>query len=339
MQPVKIAISLGDPGGIGPEVTVKALFSSSDIPAADYVIVGPRSLVINEINESGLQTNIADYKPKNSLKAPRITIHNIPCPLKSLRSGNPRKENGKISFQSFQKAIELAKKGFVDAVVTAPISKESWKLAGANWAGHTEYLCRDYPEAIMSFFSKNLNVALFTHHIPLREALNKIKKNSLIDFFLRLNKFSQKVSDKKFHLLVPGLNPHAGEKGIMGNEEITEILPAIEAAQKKGVKISGPFSPDTVYQKAYKDTYKIVTALYHDQGLIAFKTISFNNGVNVTLGLPFVRTSPDHGTAFDIAGKGTADPTSMREAIKMAVQFALNQHHQPLHKLTIIKRK
>jgi len=326
MPSIKIGISLGDPGGIGPEVTLKALFSLPNLPNADYVLFGPRSIIEKEINKLNFKKEIPDHDPNKSSPPSHITLSDIPYPLGSLKFGYSCKENGEISFACFQKAIEEAKKGSLDAVVTAPISKESWKLAGIKWAGHTEYLSQDYPDAIMSFFSNNLNVALFTHHISLKEALKKIKKRSLSDFFIRLDKFAQKAAKKRFHLLVPGLNPHAGENGLMGKEEITEIKPAILTAKEKGVSISGPFPPDTVFNKAYKDKNKIVASLFHDQGLIAFKTVSFNEGVNVTLGLPFMRTSPDHGTAFDIAGKGTADPTSMFEAIRLAVQFSQNHH-------------
>jgi len=325
MSSIKIGISLGDPGGIGPEVTLKALFSVSKLPKAEYILFGSRKIIEKETNILGHNINIPDYNPQKKDSPTQLAICSIPYPLNSVKYGYACKENGKISFEYFKKAVNEAKKGSLHAVVTAPISKQSWKLAGINWAGHTEYLRKDYPEAIMSFFSRHLNVALFTHHISLKKALVQIKKKNLCDFFVRLNKFSQEARNKKFHLLVPGLNPHAGENGLLGNEEITEIHPAINAARKKGVSISGPYPPDTVFKKAYKDKNKIVASLYHDQGLIAFKIVSFEDGVNTTLGLPFIRTSPDHGTAFDIVGKGTADPQSMIEAIKLAVQFSQNQ--------------
>ncbi len=325
MAPVTIGISLGDPGGIGPEVSIKALFSSPNLPEADYILFGPRYLIDKEIKRVGLKRRIPDYTPQKTLKSARITVYDSPFHPKPTSSNPLSKENGLLSFNCFKKAVEKAEQGSLDAVVTAPISKKAWELAGIDWVGHTEYLSRYYPEAIMSFFSKNMNVALFTHHVSLKKALNQIKKKDLYHFFLRLNTFTQKAFNRKFHLLVPGINPHAGEGGILGNEEMDEIIPAVKEAQKKGVNISGPFPPDTVFNKAYRESKKIVASLYHDQGLIAFKLISFNEGVNVTLGLPFIRTSPDHGTAFDIAGKGTADPTSMFEAIKLAARLAHNQ--------------
>jgi len=320
-----IGISLGDPGGIGPEVTIKALFSFPNLPEADYILFGPRFIIDKEIERVGFNRKIPDYTPQKTLKSPRITVYDMPFHPQPIPSNHPCKENGALSFNCFKKAVEKAEKGTLDAVVTAPISKKAWELAGIDWAGHTEYLSRNYPEAIMSFFSKNMKVALFTHHISLKKALQKVKKKDLYHFFLRLDTFTQKAFNRKFHLLVPGINPHAGEGGIMGREEIDEIISAVKEAQEKGVNISGPFPPDTVFNKAYKESKKIVASLYHDQGLIAFKLVSFNEGVNVTLGLPFIRTSPDHGTAFDIAGKGTADPTSMYEAIKLAARLAHNQ--------------
>jgi len=205
-------------------------------------------------------------------------------------------------------------------MVTAPISKYSWNLAGIKYSGHTEYLSLIYPQAIMSFWSDRLNVALFTHHIPLKRALKRIKKDALLEFFIRLNSNIEKLCAGKHSLLVSGLNPHAGEEGLLGREELEEIIPAIEEAKKEGLPISGPFPPDIVCRTALNHPDKIVIALYHDQGLIAFKLVSFERGVNVTLGLPFIRTSPDHGTAFDIVGKGIASSQSMAEAIKIAVK-------------------
>jgi len=325
MTPTAIGISLGDAGGIGPEVTIKALFSFPDLPEADYILFGPRYIIDKETKRSGLNIKIPDYTPQKRLNSKRITVYDRPFRSKPNSSNHPCKENGELSFNCFKKAVEKAEQGSLNAVVTAPISKKAWKLAGIDWAGHTEYLCKYYPEAIMSFFSNNMNIALFTHHISLKKALHKIKKNDLYHFFLKLDTLTQKAFNRNFQLLVPGINPHAGEGGIMGNEEINEIIPAVKAAQENGVNISGPYPPDTVFNIAYKDNKKIVAALYHDQGLIAFKLISFNEGVNVTLGLPFIRTSPDHGTAFDIAGKGTADATSMFEDIKLAARLAHNQ--------------
>jgi 4-hydroxythreonine-4-phosphate dehydrogenase len=165
-------------------------------------------------------------------------------------------------------------------------------------------------------------VALFSHHIPLKQAITKIKTKELLEYFLRLRSSLIQAGKRNMSFLVSGLNPHAGEEGMLGSEENEEIAPAIKKAREEGVPIKGPYPPDVVFRKAYGLSDTLVIALYHDQGLIAFKMAVFERGVNLTLGLPFVRTSPDHGTAFDIAGKGKANPRSMSEAIKLAVELS-----------------
>jgi 4-hydroxythreonine-4-phosphate dehydrogenase len=174
----------------------------------------------------------------------------------------------------------------------------------------------------MSFWSEELKVALFSHHLRLKHALEKIKKKNLQDFFISLHTTLEKIKPGTYRFLAAGLNPHAGEESLLGPEEKEEIIPAIAYAQKKGVRIDGPYPPDTVFRMALNHPEKIVIALYHDQGLIPFKLESFESGVNATLGLPFIRTSPDHGTAFDIAGQGKANPKSMIEAIKLAYELS-----------------
>jgi len=174
----------------------------------------------------------------------------------------------------------------------------------------------------MAFWSERLKVALFTHHLPLKAAIEKIEKDLLFNFFMLLDNNLKKSLPHEFQFLVAGVNPHAGEEGLLGHEEEEEISPAIEKAQKEGMDINGPFPPDIVFRQALNQPDKIVIALYHDQGLIPFKLESFDEGVNLTLGLPFARTSPDHGTAFDIAGKGEANPQSMIKAIELAYQLS-----------------
>jgi 4-hydroxythreonine-4-phosphate dehydrogenase len=175
----------------------------------------------------------------------------------------------------------------------------------------------------MAFWSEKLKVALFTHHLPLKSALRRVKKKQLQEFFAFIHRIFERGMPGKYDFLVAGLNPHAGEAGLLGREEEEEIIPAIRSSQKKGLRISGPFPPDVVFRKALGQADKIVISLYHDQGLIAFKLVAFDTGVNVTLGMPYIRTSPDHGTAFDIAGKGIANPQSMIESIKLA--YGLSQ--------------
>jgi 4-hydroxythreonine-4-phosphate dehydrogenase len=322
----KIGISLGDPGGIGPEVTLKALASKNSLPETHYVLFGSSFIIEEEKKTLALALDIQPLKKLENSDSSCISLVEVKNPLTVLKRGSPWKENGEASFHFFKEAVEASKKGDIQALVTAPISKKSWKLAGLKWRGHTDYLSQLYPQAIMSFWSKKIKVALFSAHLPIREAVEKIKEENLLDFFFSLHQYLESIQPGKYRLLVAGLNPHAGEDGFLGSEEIQEIIPAVKKAQEKGIKIRGPFPPDVVFRESLNKPEKIVIALYHDQGLIPFKLEAFEEGVNLTLGLPFIRTSPDHGTAFDIAGRGKANPQSMREAIELAYALSSASH-------------
>ncbi len=318
----KIGITLGDPGGIGPEIVLKALSSKTSLPKTSFVIFGSSLLVEEEKLALNLELDIQPFDKAKESIYPSLSLLEVKNPLKIVKKGSPTKENGQASFLFFKKAFEEAKSGTIQALVTAPVSKQSWKLAGLKWHGHTDFLSYVYPQAMMTFWSERIKVALFTHHLPLKAALEKIKKERLLDFFLLLHKHTEKIKPETFHFLVAGMNPHAGERGLFGSEEEEEIIPAIDRAKKEGMRISGPFPPDVVFRKALNQSDKIVIALYHDQGLIPFKLEAFEKGVNTTLGLPFIRTSPDHGTAFDIASKRVSNPESMVEAIKLAYELS-----------------
>ena len=315
----KIGITLGDPGGIGPEIALKTLSLKDSLPRAQYIIFGSSFVLEEGKLAMGLKMDIQTFDKEKSISPSLFEIENS---LETLKKGSSLKENGEASFLFFKKALEEAKRGTIDALVTAPISKNSWNLAGLRWPGHTEFISQTYPHAIMAFWSERIKVALFSHHIPLKTAIEKIKKDALLDFFLSLNHNIEKIKPDAFHFLVAGLNPHAGEEGLLGSEEEEEIIPAVKQAQREGMRINGPFPPDVVFRNALNNPDKIVIALFHDQGLIPFKLEAFEKGVNLTLGLPFIRTSPDHGTAFDIAGKGIANPESMVEAIKLAYELS-----------------
>ncbi len=318
----KIGISLGDPGGIGPEVILKALASRNLLPKAQYVLFGSSLIIAEEKKVLSSALNVQALEKLEDADSPWVSLVEVRNPLSSLKKGFPAKENGEASFHFFQEAVQAAQKGEIQSLVTAPISKKSWELAGLKWRGHTDYLSQIYPQAIMSFWSPNIKVALFSSHLPLKAALEKIKHENLLDFFLSLHQCLERIQPGKYHLLVAGLNPHAGEGGFLGSEETQEIIPAVRMAQDKGIKISGPYPPDVIFRESLNEPDKIVIALYHDQGLIPFKLEAFENGVNLTLGLPFIRTSPDHGTAFDIAGQGKANPRSMIEALILAYDLS-----------------
>jgi 4-hydroxythreonine-4-phosphate dehydrogenase len=316
-----IGITLGDPGGIGPEVTLKALASNLSLPGKRIVLFGSRPVIEEEMRALGLSLDIPACTDLNSNDKPELSLYEVNTPFSSLQRGIPSAANGEASFRYFEEAVNQAREGSIQSLVTAPISKNSWNMAGIAYAGHTDYLGRLYPQAIMAFWSEKLKVALLSHHIPLREAVQKIRKDELLDFSLRLERALKGTKIKNPLLLIAGLNPHAGEEGMLGSEESEVISPAISEARKKGLAIQGPIPPDVVFRQALGQPETVVIALYHDQGLIPFKLVAFDEGVNVTLGLPFVRTSPDHGTAFDIAGKGVANPKSMIEAINLTTQL------------------
>jgi 4-hydroxythreonine-4-phosphate dehydrogenase len=316
----RIGISLGDPGGIGPEVIKKAISSEQPSEDAVFIVYAPVSVIKNDFSAVQIhkeQTN----GPVGACSSPGFYFHEIEEGGRIL-PGGPSKENGLLSYHSFIQALEDVRRGRTDALVTAPISKHSWSLAGISWAGHTDYLRHLYPEAMMTFWSRHLKVALFTHHIPLRDAVKAVTRDSLYAFIRLLDKNLDRMEFGPRRILVAGLNPHAGEEGLLGTEEKTAIRPAIDQAREQGIPAEGPFPPDIVFRMARGDEKAVVVGLYHDQGLIAFKWAAFEEGVNATLGLPFLRTSPDHGTAFDISGQGCADPSSMIQSLRLARRFA-----------------
>jgi len=318
----KIGITLGDPGGIGPEIVLKAFSGNFVLPCAEYILFGSSHVLREEEKTLGLRLPFESSNAKKALTRGSLSLREADSQLKDIKKGAPSAENGLASFRFFEAAVAEARKGILQGIVTAPISKQSWALAGVNWRGHTDFLGQFYPEVIMVFWSEKIKIALLSHHVSLREALEKVTRENLRSFFLRLYQGLERMRLGGFEFLVSGLNPHAGEEGLLGCEENEEIIPAIEEARKNGLRISGPYPPDIVFRNALGQDDKIVIALYHDQGLIAFKLEAFDKGVNLSVGLPFVRTSPDHGTAFDIAGKNAASPLSLIEAIKLAVELS-----------------
>jgi len=292
-----IAITLGDPGGIGPEIVLKALNQEK----GDFVLIGN----IHSLKEAS----------KNcSIPIPDVDIIHIDG---EYIWGKVGAGNGRIAYESLITAIDLALEGRVEGIVTAPLSKESLHLAGYNYPGQTEILAektdaRDYG---MLMVSDDFRMLLLTTHIPLSQVPQTITEELIIRKVSLLNKTLKEIFKiENPRILLLGVNPHAGEGGLMGNEEKEKILPAIEKLRKEGIAVDGPVPPDTFFMEKGFDAY---VAMYHDQGMIPFKLLFFHSGVNMTIGLPFVRTSPDHGTAFDIAGRCIADHRSMLAAIKL----------------------
>lgn len=312
----KIAITIGDPAGIGTEATLKALLDETIINECNPLIIGDRIVIEEAVKEMAIpfDTAIYDILDTRSIKN------------RSFKKSMPSAEGGRACIEYIKKAVELASLGIVDAIVTAPISKESLKMAGFQWPGHTEMLAelthtKDYA---MMLCGGPLRVILVTTHASIRNIPELITKESVLKTIILANGACKMLGIENPRIGVCGLNPHAGESGIFGQEEIDHITPAIEKGVYMGLPVSGPYPADALFWKAYNGKFDIVVCMYHDQGLIPLKMIAFDKGVNITIGLPIIRTSPDHGTAYDIAWKGLADPSSMIEAIKMAIKLTIN---------------
>lgn len=307
----KIAITTGDVNGIGAEITIKAL-NKLNLPVENVVIIS--------------NNDVLKYYGKSYLN---YKILNIDFDKTEINPGELNLKSGEFSFQALKKACELAKYGKIDAIVTAPVSKKALHLAGHKFNGQTEilqhFLAHNKQHAEMLFVSKDFRVLLLTRHVPLKEV--SLNKNEFIDKIFSLNAFFK----AKFGILIPNfalcaLNPHAGEDGILGHEEIEILQPGVDELRDKGINITNPMPADTLFidgGKCYSENrqmpYDCYIACYHDQGLIPIKTIAKDKTVNMTIGLDVIRTSPCHGTAFDIAGKNIANESSMIEAINQAI--------------------
>lgn len=303
----KIAITLGDPCSIGSEIVQKAL-NQIDLPMENFILIGNKKMY----GDTPDDVEFIDIKAKN------------------LETGRPSIESGEVAFNSIQKAIELVKEDKINAIVTAPISKYAINLAGHNYSGHTEIFDKflSNGNAQMLFITDDLRVLLLTRHVPLKE-IPKLITQELIEKEVSLLAIElEKLGIQNPKLAICGLNPHAGEDGLLGTEEKEIIIPAIKNLQSQGINIDGPYPADMLFSKASKtyrkrekQPYDCYISPFHDQGLCAIKSIDIDNTVNTTLGLEVLRTSPAHGTAFDIAGKNLANSQSMEEAIKCAYNF------------------
>lgn len=313
----KIAITLGEPAGIGPEIVLKSLLSREVTEICRPLIIGSRVVIEEAAEKMSIPFDAHTHDVLNT-----GAIKNC-----DFARGISTIEGGRECVTYIKKAAELAMLKVVDAIVTAPISKESLKMAGFTWPGHTEMLAEltgtsDYA---MILCGGPLKVILATIHTALRNVPDLVTRERIVKTIILAKKACDLMDIKEPRIAVAGLNPHSGEAGIFGNEEKLEIAPAVEDVRGMGILVSGPYPADALFHKAYKGEFDIVVCMYHDQGLIPLKMIAFDKGVNMTVGLPFVRTSPDHGTAYDIAWKGIADPSSLIEAIKLAASLGGKQ--------------
>jgi 4-hydroxythreonine-4-phosphate dehydrogenase len=309
----KIAITIGDPAGIGPEIVLKALTDSTIRDLYAPLIIGDRIVLQQAAQQMQIDIDLGRY---DIVGTGVISQADFPRNAASALGGH-------AAFSYIKKAVELASLKIVDALVTAPITKEALKIAGYSWPGHTELLAeltgtRRYA---MMLCGGPLRVLLVTIHTALKNVPSLITESRVLETIYLAKTACSMLGIAKPRIAVAGLNPHAGETGMFGDEEDMIIKPAVREAQNSGLPVDGPFPPDTIFYQAYNGQYDIIVCMYHDQGLIPLKMIAFDSGVNVTVGLPIIRTSPDHGTAYNIAWSGSANPSSMIEAIRMAVHL------------------
>jgi 4-hydroxythreonine-4-phosphate dehydrogenase len=286
----RIGVTVGDPAGIGPEIAMKAAADPALAEACDIVLYGPHA----------------------------------PDEIAAFASGRISAEAGRAAYDAVVHAVEDARNRNIDAVATAPINKEAFAAAGLQWRGHTDLLAHltGARQVAMMFYAESLRVVLATVHIPLSEVPSALTQAAVESIITLAASELPRFGFAAPRLALAGLNPHAGEHGLMGREDDEVLAPAVRACRARGVEIGGPFPADTVFVRAMRGEFDAVVACYHDQGLIPVKLVAFGKAVNVTLGLPIIRTSVDHGTAFDIARQGVADPSSMIEAIRLAARLA-----------------
>ena len=319
-----IALTLGDPSGIGPEIIVK-LFVAGAGKAGDLVVIGDAGVLertVAFLDVSARVVVISEPAEAIETNGPLIPVIAAgPFIPADLPIGAVDARSGAAAYAYVQKAIDLALAGKVRAIVTAPLNKEAMAKAGIHYPGHTEILADrcGVSDFAMMLANDELRVLLVSIHLSLKDAIAAVTPASELRAIRLAHAAGKAFGFANPKVAVAGLNPHAGENGMFGNEDQDIIVPAIATARTEGIDVSGPWPGDTVFMRARKGDFDIVVAQYHDQGLIPVKYLGVDNGVNITVGLPFVRTSVDHGTAFDIAGKGLADPASLAYALRQAV--------------------
>jgi 4-hydroxythreonine-4-phosphate dehydrogenase len=326
---IKLGITLGDFNGVGPEVIIKALATSKVMDYFTPIIYGNSKVLAYHKNVvKDVNLNFVSIKDANNAAYNKVNVINVWSEETSVQLGVPTKESGKYALQCIKRVVEDAKAGLIDAIVTAPINKHAMNMAGFKHVGHTEYFTEAFeaPETVMTMVSDSAIVSVACNHVPVNEVVNNIDKKKIIRKLKVLSKtLKQDFGLERPTIGVLGLNPHAGDEGVIGDEEKSFIEPAILEAKRNGVLASGPHPADGFFGTRDFSKVDAILAMYHDQGLIPFKLLSFGDGVNYTAGLPVIRTSPDHGTAYGIAGKNQADASSMRKAMFLAKDLFQNR--------------
>lgn len=323
-----IAIPMGDPAGIGPEIVVKALNKKEIYNQCAPLVIGNKKVIENTMKYTKAKLKINGITEPGQGKYEFGTIDIISLDnldISTLKVGEVQAQAGSAAFDYIKTSIELALEGKVSALATTPINKESLKAAYVPYTGHTEMLeaLTNSNDPLTMFEVRNMRIFFLTRHLSLKDAISQMTKERVHDYLKRCDKTLIKLGIQEDRIIaVAGLNPHSGENGLFGREEIDEIVPGIKAAVKDGVKAVGPVPADSVFHHALNGRYAAVLSLYHDQGHIAAKMTDFERTISITNGLPFLRTSVDHGTAFDIAGLGIASSVSMEECIKLAAKYS-----------------
>ncbi|MED1862517.1 4-hydroxythreonine-4-phosphate dehydrogenase PdxA [Fictibacillus nanhaiensis] len=322
-----IAIPMGDPAGIGPEITMKSLAKKEIYDVCKPLVIGDTAVLEKAIEIVGADLRINEVTSPAEGKyelgtVDVINLNNID--MKKLQYGEVSAQGGQGAFEYIKKAVELATAGEVKALATTPINKESLKAANVPYIGHTEMLeaLAGSDDPLTMFEVRGMRIFFLTRHLSLKDAIAAMTKERVHDYLVRCDRALARLGVENRRWAVAGLNPHSGEGGLFGWEEVEQIKPGIELAVADGINAVGPVPADSVFFQALNGKYDAVLSLYHDQGHIAAKMTDFHRTISITNGLPFLRTSVDHGTAFDIAGKNIAESTSMEECIKLAAQYA-----------------
>jgi len=323
--PILLAVTMGDPAGVGPEIAAKAL-SGNELPGeCNVLVIGDAEVMQHAARIAGSSMRVnAMYKLSDFEEGSINVLDMHAISASSFTTGSPSAECGRAAYAYVTKAIDLALQGAVGAVVTNPINKQALRMAGINFPGHTEIFAEKTgtKNFSMVFLLDNVAVAHVTTHCSLREAIRLVSKERVLVTIRLLHDALRDMGISSPRIAVGGLNPHAGEDGLFGTEEETRIAPAVELARQQKMDVTGPLPPDTVFMRAFKGEFDGVVAMLHDHGFVALKSRDFDKGVNITIGLPIVRTSVGHGTAFDIAGTGKASEKSLLEAIRVAARLA-----------------
>lgn len=345
---IRVGITQGDINGVGYEVILKVFQETGMLELCTPIIYGSPKIAAFHRKALDLNTNFLTIDQAEDAVEGKLNLVSCIEEEVKIELGKPTKESGQAALAALERSILDYRSGLIDVLVTAPINKYTIQSQEFQFPGHTEYIqacVGDGQEALMILMNRHLRVALVTNHLPIRKVADAITTENILHKLRIFNQaLKRDMNVESPRIAVLGLNPHAGDQGLLGEEEQTIIKPALDQAMSEGIFCFGPFAADGFFGSHAYDSYDGVLAMYHDQGLAPFKALAMNDGINFTAGLPIVRTSPDHGTAYDIAGKGCADPTSLREAIYTAIDVYRNRirydeaYAHPLRKMYYEKR-